>query len=235
VTVKPHAVADVRVRQALNYAVDKQAIIDVLLGGTTTPATQPAVPQSFGRMDGLEPYPFDPDRARALLADAGHAEGFDLLLSFPAGTMAGDDAFYQQIAADLRRVGVRVTIEPSTYAQHITRIRTGGWPGQAFGMDFNNMPALDSLWAMRVHSCLWSAPWHCRPEWVPLMTAAETAVSVDERLRLTQELARKFHDEPSGIYLWEMPGIDGAGPRVRTIRSGLGFLDFQVIDTVPAP
>ena len=54
VTIKDHPVSDVRVRRALNLAVDKQRIVDVLLGGTTTVATQPAVPQSFGRQDGLE-------------------------------------------------------------------------------------------------------------------------------------------------------------------------------------
>lgn len=231
VTTKDHPVADVRVRRALNYAVDKQTIIDVLMGGTTYVATQPAVPQSFGRVDGLTPYPFDPDRAKALLAEAGHPRGFDMLLTYPAGTMAGDDAFYQQIAADLAKVGVRMRIESGTYAQHITRIRTGGWPGEAFGMDFNNMPALDALWAMRVHSCVWSAPWHCRPEWVPLQIAAETATTLDERLRLTRELAQKFHDDPSGIYLWEMPGLDGAGPNVVGLNSGLGFLDFETLDT----
>lgn len=230
VTTKAHPVADVRVRRALNYAIDRQAIVDVLLGGTTTVAAQPAVPQAFGRIDDLAAYPFDPAKAQALLAEAGHGKGFDMVLTYPAATMAGDDAAYQQIAADLGRVGVRVTVEAATYAQQITRIRTGGWPGEAFGMDFNNMPALDALWAMRVHSCIWSAPWHCRQDWVPLHRAAETATTVEERLRLTRELARKFHDEPAGIFLWDLPGLDGAGPQVTGIRSGLDFLDFATLD-----
>ncbi|MBM3515621.1 MAG: ABC transporter substrate-binding protein, partial [Alphaproteobacteria bacterium] len=229
---KNHPITDVRVRRALNYAIDRQAIVDVLLGGATTVAAQPAVPQAFGRIDNLEPYPFDPYKARALLAEAGHATGFDMTLSYPAATMAGDDAAYQQIAADLGRVGVRVTVESATYAQQITRIRTGGWPGEAFGMDFNNMPALDALWAMRVHSCIWPAPWHCREDWVPLHRTAETATSVDERLRLTRELARKFHDEPAGIFLWDLPGLDGASPNITGIRSGLDFLDFSTLDKI---
>lgn len=233
VAVKDSPVSDVRVRQALNYAINKQAIIDVLLGGTTEPATQPAARQSFGYVAGLAPYPYDPDRARALLAEAGHAGGFSMMLSFPPGAMAGDEAFYQQLAADLAAVGVRATIETSTFAQHITRIRTGGWPGEGFGMDYNNMPALDALWPMRIHSCLWAAPWHCREDWVPLIRAAETATSVEQRLALTQELGRKYRDEPTAIFLWEMPGLDAVGPRVRGFASRLNWINFESLDLAP--
>lgn len=233
VSNKPSPVADVRVRQALNYAVNKQRIIDVLLGGTTTPATQGAVKQAFGFEPSLEAYPYDPDRARAMLKAAGYEQGFDMLLNFPPGVMAADEAYYQQVVSDLRAVGVRVTIETSTFVQHITRIRTGGWPGLGFGMDFNNMPTLDALWSIRIHSCLWAAPWHCRPEWTPLIRAAETAMSVDQRLVLTRQLLKLYHDEPTGIFLWEMPGIDGVGPRVSNFNPGLGTLNLETMSVTP--
>lgn len=233
VSNKPSPVADVRVRQALNYAVNKQSIVDVLLGGTTSPATQGAVPQSFGFDPSLTSYPYDPERARAMLKSAGYGNGFDMLLSFPPGIMAADEAYYQQVASDLRAVGVRVEIETSTFAQHTSRIRTGGWPGLGFGMDFSNMPPLDALWPIRVHSCLWSAPWHCRPEWTPLMRAAETATSIEERLKLTRQLLKLYHDEPSGIFLWEMPGLDGVARRVVNYTPGFGTLNFDTIDIAP--
>jgi len=233
VSNKPSPVADVRVRQALNYAVNKQRIIDVLLGGTTTPASQGAVAQAFGHDPALSPYPYDPARARAMLAEAGYPNGFAMLLSFPPGAMAADESYYQQVAADLRDVGVRVEIETSNFIQHITRIRTGGWPGLGFGMDFNNMPTLDALWSIRIHSCLWAAPWHCRPEWTPLIRAAETATTLEDRLRRTRELVRLYRDEPTGIFLWEMPGIDAVGPRVWNYAPGLGTLDFEALDVAP--
>jgi len=220
----------VRVRQALNYAVDKDSIVAVLLGGTTTPAAQTAARQSFGYDETLQPYPYDPDRARTLLAEAGYRDGFEILATYPFGAMAGDAAFYQQVAADLAKVGVTLTIEGSTFSQHISRIRTGGWPGQAFGMDYNNMPALDALWPMRVHSCLWSAPWHCRQDWVPLIKAAETATTIERRLALTQQLAKLYHDEPTAIFLWEMPGMDGVSARVVNFQSRLNAINFETID-----
>ena len=233
VSNKPSPVADMRVRQALNYAIDKQRIVDVLLGGTTAPATQGAIRQAFGYDPELTAYPYDPQRARSMLKDAGYPDGFDMLLNFPPGAMAADEAYYQQVVSDLRAVGVNVEIETSTFAQHISRIRTGGWPGLGFGMDFNNMPPLDALWSIRVHSCLWAAPWHCRPDWTQLMRAAETATTVEERLKLTRQLLRLYHDEPSGIFLWEMPGLDGVGRRVLNFRPGLGTLNFDTMDIAP--
>jgi peptide/nickel transport system substrate-binding protein len=229
VSNKPSPVADVRVRQALNYAIDKQRIVEVLLGGLTTPATQGAVKQAFGHDPSLTAYPYDPDKARAMLRDAGYGDGFEILLNFPPGVMAADEAYYQQVAADLAAVGVKVRIETSTFVQHLTRIRTGGWPGLGFGMDFNNMPTLDALWSIRIHSCLWVAPWHCRPEWTPLIKAAEVAVTVAERRALTQRLLKLYRDEPSGIFLWEMPGIDGVGPRVVDFQSDLGQVNFDSV------
>ena len=65
------------------------------------------------------------------------------------------------------------------------------------------------------------------------MRAAETATTVEERLKLTRQLLRLYHDEPSGIFLWEMPGLDGVGRRVLNFRPGLGTLNFDTMDIAP--
>src|SRR5690606_25612412 len=66
---------DVRVRQALNYAIDRQALVDGLFFGLADPAYQPYPAGSPGHVAALDDvYPYDPDRARELLAEAG-AEG----------------------------------------------------------------------------------------------------------------------------------------------------------------
>ncbi|MBO8141360.1 MAG: ABC transporter substrate-binding protein [Firmicutes bacterium] len=72
---------DVRVRQALNYAIDVDLVIDQLLGGLGQPLPTILSPLSFGYNDELEPYPYDPERARQLLAEAGYPNGFEFELS----------------------------------------------------------------------------------------------------------------------------------------------------------
>ncbi|MFS8665613.1 MAG: ABC transporter substrate-binding protein [Limnochordales bacterium] len=72
---------DARVRQALNYAIDVDLIIEQLLDGLGEPLTTILSPLSFGHNDQLAPYPYDPEKARALLAEAGYPDGFTFELS----------------------------------------------------------------------------------------------------------------------------------------------------------
>ena len=70
---------DVRVRRALNYAVNKQAINDSLMGGLMAINSQYSLPIAFGYDPNIKPFAYDPERARALLAEAGYPNGFKML------------------------------------------------------------------------------------------------------------------------------------------------------------
>jgi peptide/nickel transport system substrate-binding protein len=70
------ALADVRVRQAMNYAVDKEAILKRFFQGLGKPLNSPVFESEFGYPDTVAPYPYDPDKAKSLLSDAGYASGF---------------------------------------------------------------------------------------------------------------------------------------------------------------
>ena len=69
---------DQRVREAVAHAIDKQAIVDNILGGYATPATVLATPYMFGYASDIPSYDFDPELARTLLADAGYPNGFSV-------------------------------------------------------------------------------------------------------------------------------------------------------------
>jgi peptide/nickel transport system substrate-binding protein len=66
----------VRVRQAMNYAVDKEAILKRFFQGLGKPLNSPVFESEFGYPDTVAPYPYDPDKAKSLLSDAGYASGF---------------------------------------------------------------------------------------------------------------------------------------------------------------
>lgn len=104
-------VDNVLVRQALNYAVDKQAIIDSLLLGTVEPTRGQILTDTYPGYDpDLEPYAFDPERALELLAEAGYPDGFDLQLDVPIESYVEAENISQAVAAQLAEVGVNVTI-----------------------------------------------------------------------------------------------------------------------------
>jgi len=99
---------DPRVRLALNYAVDKQAFIKVVFSGHADPMDSP-MPQLLGFYQKQGSYPYDPAKARALLAEAGYPNGFETTLTGGANTLVqrGMQFIQQQLAV----VGVTVKIE----------------------------------------------------------------------------------------------------------------------------
>jgi peptide/nickel transport system substrate-binding protein len=100
---------DVRVRHAMNYAVDKQAIIDEIMSGLGKIARTPAPPGVWGAIE-LEPYDYDPEQAKALMEEAGYADGFDGVFFFVPGRWAGDEQVAQATQSFWAQIGARMEI-----------------------------------------------------------------------------------------------------------------------------
>ncbi len=103
---------DVRVRQAMNHAIDREEFNDVVLAGTGTPAWMPYPEGHLAyNAEAAEQYPYDPDRARELLTEAGFPDGFEFDMAIPGGNVGQErqGEFLQQQLAD---VGITVNIVP---------------------------------------------------------------------------------------------------------------------------
>jgi len=102
------ALADPRVRQAMNYAIDRETLLEQLQLGYGTATSQVFGPESGAFREDLEDYyPYDPDKARELLAEAGYADGFDLTLPVISGFATQVTAMAQQLG----EVGINVVQE----------------------------------------------------------------------------------------------------------------------------
>jgi peptide/nickel transport system substrate-binding protein len=121
---------DVRVRRALNYAVDKDHIVK-LLGGGATVSHGLLPPGMFGRDDTLAPYPYDPAKARALLAETAWPHGFEMEYV----TTKGDDAekIALSVQADLAAIGVTIKIRLLSFATYLAD--SGSKDGTTFSID----------------------------------------------------------------------------------------------------
>jgi peptide/nickel transport system substrate-binding protein len=101
--------ADVRVRQALNYATDRTAISKALFPGTGTAASQPAPPGGYGYDPGLDSaYPYDVSKAKQLLAAAGYPHGFSLKIV--TGDYGGENLMAQALAQQWQQAGVNLQV-----------------------------------------------------------------------------------------------------------------------------
>lgn len=223
---------DVRVRQAMNYAVDKQTITETLLGGYVQPASQPTPGNAIGFDPTLEPYPYDLDKARGLMAEAGLVDGFETVFEVVTGANSATDAVMQQIAADLARINVRAEVRPILYSQVVAKMTQGGWDGHMFSVDFATGPTMDGLRPVRLHSCGWSTPWYCDPISEALYQQAKIAPDQATRVDLTRQVIKRYRDEATTILLFPILGMDGLGPRVKTwapVNDRLMFQDAVLV------
>jgi peptide/nickel transport system substrate-binding protein len=97
---------DVRVRQAMNYGVDVDEIIRTVMEGYATRTPGPLVPINKHFDSSLKPYPYDPEKAKRLLKEAGYGSGLNVTFHSPQGRYLKDKEFVQAAAAQLAKIGV---------------------------------------------------------------------------------------------------------------------------------
>jgi peptide/nickel transport system substrate-binding protein len=103
---------DKRVREAMSLAIDRQALVDRIMGGIATPAAQLLPLPMLGASKNLAtPAKADPEKAKALLKAAGYPDGFTLVLGSPNGRYINDSKVAQTLAAMWTRIGVKTTVD----------------------------------------------------------------------------------------------------------------------------
>lgn len=230
ITERPSPLQDARVRLALNMAVDRDSIVKTLLRGRTRVATQVAAPGAFAFDPDLPAIPYDPARARQLLAEAGFPNGLDLAFQvFVEGP--ADSAIYLKVVEDLAKAGVRIKLIRATRQQNLDGVYNGKWLGSAFNMNWGSLPSLDPLAAMRYHSCFWSVPWICRRDLADLMVAADAEFDLDKRRTIVRDIIHRLHADPPGILLYDNLHPDGIGPRVAEYEAPFGFIRYHKLET----
>jgi peptide/nickel transport system substrate-binding protein len=121
----PNPLANVKVRQALNYAIDRKTIVQSVLGGEGTPSSE------AGTVDGFDPayqnyYPYDPAKAKSLLAAAGYPHGLTLKVDDQTYIGALGDPILEAMAKYFSAVGVKLNISQATTGPDFTKGIFGG-------------------------------------------------------------------------------------------------------------
>ena len=187
---------DVRVRQAANYAINKEAIVNDVLEGTAKVAAGPTPPAfAWAYNEDLEPYPYDPGKARALIAEAG-AQGAELTFYVTEGGsgMLDPVAMGTAIQADLEAVGFDVKIETYEWNTFLGKVNPGleGKADMAEMAWMTNDP--DTLPFLALRTAAWpendgfNSGYYSNPEVDRLLEAARATTNQGERARLYQEM-----------------------------------------------
>lgn len=125
---------DERVRRAISMAIDRQAIVDRIMDGFAEPAYQFVPGTMFGALENPEPIPYDPEGAKALLAEAGYPDGFKVTFHATNDRYINDSQVAQAIAQFLTRIGIETELDAMTRSIFFTRrsnrefsFSMGGW------------------------------------------------------------------------------------------------------------
>ena len=207
-------VEDVRIRQALNHAVDKEAIAEGLFSGIGEILQgQMLNPNWFGFNPDLDPYPYDPDRARELLAEAG-ATGLEIQLVSLVGNSLLDRETTEAVAAYWGEVGVNAEIFIPEFSEYIDRlIDRENRPDAIFVPHDNILFDGDRTLSAYYHSqgCCGSMDPSEADEWID---AGQTEIDQAARLKLYQDVGQAGHDGAWYVWLISIPNVFAGTDRI---------------------
>ncbi len=168
------ALADVRVRQAINYAIDRDTIAEKLLGGTGLATAQVMNPAGGAFDSALDStYPYDVEKAKALMAEAGFANGFELTM--PSTVLS--QTFDAVLAQELSDIGITVNYETVPFQDLYAKLYAG-----AYGMFwlYNGYAGSDAKDVQQVLNGSFNPQASTTPELEGLLATANAA-SMDEQ------------------------------------------------------
>lgn len=224
------ALGDVRVREALNIAVDRDTIIKTLLDNATIAATQPAPPNVYGFNPDLQAIPYDPARARKLLAEAGWGKRFKIVLEAVSGSGPNDDAINLTVGQYLSEIGVDVEFRQISSNDIISNSFNGNWKGDAFAIAYSFSPTLEALRALDTHSCLSSNPWYCNQAIMPTIRAAQVEFDPIKNLQLRRDIMAFYRNDWASLFMFQQPRFAGTSGKVTGLKVVNNLISYDEID-----
>jgi peptide/nickel transport system substrate-binding protein len=194
---KPSPFAIPKVREAIDLAIDRDAIKRVIMRNQSVPTSIIAPPFVNGWSEDLAVYPkADPAKAKALLAEAGYPNGFEVTLDVPNNRYISDEAIGQAVAGILGQIGIKVQLASRPMAQHSPLVVGGKSDFYLLGW---GMPTFDSAYALSglLHTKTaaygaYNTGGYSNPDMDGLIAQIETELDVDKRNALIRKAWELF-------------------------------------------
>lgn len=228
-------VNDIRVRRALATSVNKTRIVEQLLGSMTEVAEQGGTPGAFGYNPDLQPYGFDPDAARALLAEAGFGDGLDLVVGLFSGQFPADTLIFQQMAQDWSAIGVNAELRPLAFPDFNRRALVADWDGvDAISVPWSFYQHGDVARTLKRFAGDHNGPYFCAPELIDDIAASDREMDEDRREDMLQDVMARLHDLVPSLPLVRYVSINALSPRVLDFQSTIAEPLFGKMRVAPA-
>ncbi len=219
---------DVRVRRALSHAVDRQAFINGAREGLGKPIGSHFAPTDLGYVDLTKVYPYDPDKAKALLREAGVSTPLNVTLTLPPPPYARKGG--EIIAAQLAKVGVNAKIENVEWAQWLS----GAFKGNFDLTLISHVEPLDYATAYADPNYYFG---YDSAKFRGLVSTLAAMSDQKEKARLWRDIQRQIADDAVNVFIWN-------GAQVAVFKKGLRGVwssspiaanDLAALSWTPAP
>ncbi len=206
--------SDRNVRYALNQAIDKDAIIKNIMRGQALPLKTPGIEGVYGTTD-FDPLPYDPAKAKALLAQAGYGSGFDMTLSYVSGRWAGDDQVVQAVQGYWSQIGVKVAIKKVDNAGLVSDLALDPEQNPAFAV----FPVRSSFYldyhlyrmynTAATHANAAQRSGYSNPAVDTLLKQEESQFDPTQRLAVFQQVQKTIWEDQPFVYMFQQTSFWG--------------------------
>ncbi|MBB1587465.1 MAG: ABC transporter substrate-binding protein [Propionibacterium sp.] len=213
------ALSNLKVRQAINHAIDRRAVLDSVWGGKGTLIGSMVPPTDPWYEDLSNTYPYDPAKAKQLLEEAGYASGLTLRLRVP--TLPYGPPIAKLIAAQLRAVGIEVNVEELDFST---------WLLQVYTQHDYDMTVV-------AHVEPWDLPqfanpnyyWkYNNPQFAELINKADAAPTNTEQETILKEAAKLLADDAAADWLFLLPNLVVTTTEISGITTNATGLSFDM-------
>jgi peptide/nickel transport system substrate-binding protein len=223
-------IMNANVRVALNYAVDRTAIVQ-LLGGVTSAASQGIGTGVPGNDASLSDIPYDPSKAKSLLAAAGYPNGFSLTAAEVEQPVLGSTEVLTLLQSQLAKVGVHLTYQSLPFASWLDDFLAGKYPGaQLTTISYSSTPQFDGYLPLSRGSCLEiPSPLWCTQPQGDLLSAANGTTSASVRTADLEKVEASERQDPPAIWLYHLVSAAIASSAVKASMTQIGSIDFATL------
>lgn len=199
--------SDIRVRKAMYLAINEEEIIDKIMRGHAAPAAQIPDPATFGYNPDLERLPYDPEKAKELLKEAGYPDGFEITLNCTLDRYVQDEQIGAAIASYLSKVGIKAKLHAVPKAMYWPMLENKevdfymlGWFDGAYSFTRSAFKLLHTHDPEKGYG-VWNGAGFSYPGVDARLEESVKIVDEDERLKAVQEVNRAYMEKIAVIPL----------------------------------
>jgi len=213
-TLKGGPMANKKVRQAVNLAVDKEGLIKNVMEGQAYPLAGQLSPLMFGFDKEVRGYGYDAERAKRLLAEAGYPNGIDTVLNTPDGRYVNDKQVAEAVGGSLAKAGIRAEVRPQEWGTFLNKMiyvkNAGpmfliGWGNPSFDADGTLYPLLHSSAILSNYSS---------KDFDGLIEEARSTMDGNKRQELYSKAVRLAVDDAAWVPLYQQKDLYGVNKRI---------------------